>query len=216
MKKKVIIIQGYNTPYRNELFNLIADYEDIDLTLLYISQRGENKKWKDDLPTRFREIQVKCKVSCVGYVEKETKLNYFDFIKKIVQLNPDVIISTLNKRTILINYVRFWKKLQLIHWSEATMVTERGINWFAKPYLKWHMNLPKAFLFPGRLAQEYHELCGFDVNNRMFFAPNSIDHIYNVTEEELAKKYACIKPLKFLFVGSFVKQKGFHILNKGI
>jgi len=94
------------------------------------------------------------------------------------------------------------------------MVTERGINWFAKPYLKWHMNLPKAFLFPGRLAQEYHELCGFDVNNRMFFASNSIDHIYNVTEEELAKKYACIKPLKFLFVGSFVKQKGFHILNK--
>jgi len=57
MKKKVIIIQGYNTPYRNELFNLIADYEDIDLTLLYISQRGENKKWKDDLPTRLEKFK---------------------------------------------------------------------------------------------------------------------------------------------------------------
>jgi len=213
MKTRVVIIQGYNTPYRNELFNLISDYEDIDLTLLYISKRGENKKWKDNLPTRFKEVQVRCEIRQVSYVDKETKLNYLDFLKKIILLNPDVIISGLSKYTILINYVRFWKKLRLVHWSEATMVTERGINWFKKPYLKWHMRLPKAFLVPGRLAKEYHKFCGFDLNNKMFYAPNSVDDIYTISEGELAKKYASIRPLKFLFVGSFVEQKGFHILN---
>jgi glycosyltransferase involved in cell wall biosynthesis len=127
-------------------------------------------------------------------------------------LNPDVIISGLNKYTILIHYIMFWKKSPLIHWSEATMVTERGVNWFKKPYLKWHLGLPKAFLLPGRMSRGYHEFCGFDLDNRMFYAPNSVDDIYAISEERMVMKYASIRPLKLLFVGSFVKEKGFHTL----
>jgi glycosyltransferase involved in cell wall biosynthesis len=214
MKTKVVMIQPYNTPYRNELFNLISDYEDIDLTLLYISKRGEDRKWKDNLQTRFKEVQVKCKVRQINYVETETRLNYIDFIKKILLISPDVVIQILAKYAILINYVLFWKKVSLIHWSEATLVKENNINWFKKKkYLKWHLRLPKAFLFPGRLAKEYHEYCGFDLNNKVFYAPNSIDTLYTISEKELADKYANIQPIKFLFVGSFVEQKGFHLLN---
>jgi glycosyltransferase involved in cell wall biosynthesis len=210
---KVIIIQGYNTPYRNELFNQIADIEDINLTLLYVSKRGENKKWQDDLPARFKAVQVHCKIHLLDYEGKKTKLNYLDFLWKIVLLNPDVVISGLSIKTIYLYYARFWKKLKLIHWSEATMVTERGINWYKKLYLKWHMKLPMAFLFPGRLAKEYHEHCGFDLAGKVFYAPNSVDEIYSVSEKELAEKFANIRPLKLLFIGSFVKRKGFHMLN---
>jgi glycosyltransferase involved in cell wall biosynthesis len=213
-KTKVVIIQGYNTPYRNELFNLISDYDDIDLTLLYISQKGLNKKWKDDLQTRFNEVQVKCKVRLASYEDRQTRLNYPDFIKKITALNPDVIISGLNKYTILSNYILFWKKVRLVHWSEATMVTERGINWYKRPYLRRHMGVPAAFLFPGKMAKEYHEFCGFDVNNRIFWAPNSVDDLYTVSEQQLENKYADIRPLKFLFIGSFVERKGFHTLKE--
>ncbi|MBN2400395.1 MAG: glycosyltransferase family 4 protein [Candidatus Aminicenantes bacterium] len=212
-RTRVLIIQGYNTPYRNELFNQIADYNDIDLTLLYISKRGSNKEWRDALPTRFKEVQVQCKIKQISYVDKESKLKYIDFLKKVVLLNPDVIISTLNKNTILINYIHFWKKLRLIHWSEANQVTERGINWFKKRYLKFHLNLPLAFLFPGRLAKEYHEHCGFDLKGNVFYAPNSVDEIYSITKKELENKFANITPLKILFVGSFVENKGFRILN---
>lgn len=213
MQINVVIIQGYNTPYRNELYNLIADYEDIDLTLLYISKKGVNRKWKDDLLTRFKGIQVNCKINMVSFESKKTKLNYFDLLWKIFMLNPDVVISALNKKTIFLHYARFWKKLRLIHWSEATMVTERGINWFGRRYLKWHMNLPMAFLFPGRMAREYHEYCGFDLKDKLFYAPNSVDDVYSISERELEKKFANIKPLKFLFIGSFIKLKGFHKLN---
>ncbi len=214
-KKKinVVIIQGYNTPYRNELFNQIADHEDIDLTLLYVSRRGENKKWQDDLPARFREVQARCKIQQLNYVDKRSKLNYPDFFWKIVSIDPDVVISVLDKKTILFRYVRFWKRFRLIHWSEATLVTERGINWYKKHYLKWHIKLPMAFLFPGKLAREYHEHCGFDLAGKVFCAPNSVDAIYAVSEKELAEKFATIRPLKFLFVGSFVENKGFLTLN---
>lgn len=213
MKIKVVIIQGYNTPYRNELFNIISDYEDIDLTLLYISQKGLNKKWQDKLDVRFKEIQIKCKVRLASYEDRNTKLNYFDFIKKVIRLNPDVIISSLSKKTILLNYALLWKKVRLIHWNEATIVTEGGNNWFKKPYLKWHINMPRAFLFPGRLAKEYHEYCGFNFNENVFYAPNSVDAMFSISEEDLKAKLSSIKPLKFLFIGSFVERKGFHIIN---
>ncbi|CAB1057632.1 hypothetical protein D1BOALGB6SA_2385 [Olavius sp. associated proteobacterium Delta 1] len=80
MKIKVIIIQGYNTPYRNELFNTISDFEDVDLTLLYISKKGEDRKWREDLLPRFKEVPVRCKVSQTNYVKTHTRLNYIDFL----------------------------------------------------------------------------------------------------------------------------------------
>lgn len=212
MKIKVAIIQGYNTPYRNELFNLISDYEDIELTLLYISTKGEDRQWKDEIHTRFNELQVKCIVKQVSYVATLTKVDYIDFVKNIYRIKPDVVIFILCKYTILLNYCLFWKDVKLIHWSEATFVTAQKTDCFRKKYLQWHINLPKAFLFPGKLAKEYHEYCGFDLNNRTFYAPNSIDEIYTITHKELTEKYANIMPLKLLFIGSFVELKGFHIV----
>jgi len=213
-KTKVMIIQGYSTPYRNELFNLLADYDDIDLTLLYISKRGEDRKWKDNLHTRFNEVHVKCKVHQLSYVVTETRLSYLDFIIKVLRVNPDVVISVLSKYTILIKYLLLFKKVRLIHWSEATLVKENNTNWFGrKQYLKWHQQLPGAFLFPGRLAREYHEYCGFALNDNVFYAPNSVDADYSITDDELLLKFTNNVPLKFLFVGSFIEPKGFHILN---
>ncbi|CAB1060231.1 hypothetical protein D1BOALGB6SA_4996 [Olavius sp. associated proteobacterium Delta 1] len=103
--------------------------------------------------------------------------------------------------------------MSLIHWSEATSITENNINWFNKKYLKMHLKLPKAFLFPGKLAMEYHHNCGFSLINNVFYASNSIDGIFSITENEFEEKFSNIKPLKFLFVGSFVKEKGFDLLN---
>lgn len=212
MKTRVVIIQGYNTPYRNELFNLISDYEDIDLTLLYISRRGEDRKWNDEMPTRFKEVQVQCDIKQISYVDTLTSVDYFDLVKKVYQIKPDVVISILCKYSILINYLIFWRAVKLIHWSEATLVTSKSVNCFNKKYLQWHFNLPKAFLFPGKMAREYHEYCGLGVENKTFYAPNSIDEIYTISEQEMVEKYARIKPLKLLFVGSFVELKGFHVL----
>lgn len=212
MAIKVVIIQGYNTPYRNELFNLISDYEDIDLNLLYVEQKGENRKWQDAYQIRFKEVQVKCTIEPINYTESLSKLDYFDFIAKVIRLKPDVVISQLCKYTILINYLMLWKRVELIHWSEATIVTAKGINWFSKRYLQWHIDLPKAFIFPGKLAREYHEYCGLDVENKTFYAPNSVDKTYTISEIEMVEKFTNIKPLRLLFVGSFVELKGFYIL----
>jgi glycosyltransferase involved in cell wall biosynthesis len=214
MKKNVVIIQGYNTPYRNELFNSISEYEDIDLTLLYVEQKGENRKWQDELQTKFKEVQVKCHVKQINYEETRTALSYADLAHKIIVLNPDVVISQLNKITILIRYLLFWKKVALIHWSEATRITENDVNWFSKGYLKHHLNMPQAFLFPGRLAKEYHEYCGFSLDDKTFYAPNSVDDIYKITEKDLSGKFSCTNPVRFLFIGSFVERKGFHHLNE--
>jgi glycosyltransferase involved in cell wall biosynthesis len=213
MKKKVVLIQGYNTPYRNELFNLISEYKDIDFTLLYVEKRGENRKWKDELHTKFNEVQVNCKIIQVSYEDSVSKISYIDLIIKILKLNPDVIISQLGKYTILMHYVLFWKKSHLIHWSEATSVVAKNVNWFNKRYLQWHLSMPDAYLFPGKQAEEYHRYCGLPLQDNIFYAPNSVDADYKITEYDLLDKYSRINPLKILFIGSFVERKGFHLIN---
>lgn len=214
MKKRVVIIQEYNTPYRNELFNRVAAYEDIDLTLLYVGGRGTNRKWTDPLVTRFREVQVACCVRQVDYERTRTALNYLDLARKVLALKPDVVVSQLGKVTILLHYLLLWKQAALIHWSEATMATEGGINWYSRPYLKAHLGLPAAFLVPGSLARDYLEYCGFDVSGRLFYAPNSVDERYSISAEKLAAKFSGTAPLRFLFIGSFVERKGFHLVKE--
>lgn len=214
-KIKVVIIQPYNTPYRNELFNQISSYKDIDLYLVYIEELSENRKWKEQLKSDFYEIQVKCITKKKSYEENSTKINLIDFLKVLYRINPDVIISQLNKYTIFLKYAFFWKNINLIHWSEGTIVTASGINWYNLPHYKTHLSLPKAFLFPGNLAKDYHNFCGFRLNeNNVFYAPNSVDEKFRIHENEFQEKFNNLKPIKFLFIGSFVERKGFNILNK--
>ena len=213
-KIKVVIIQPYNTPYRNELFNQIASFEDIDLYLVYIEELSENRKWKEQLITNFHEIQVKCKTKKKSYEENNTIINLADLIKVFYRINPDIIISQLSKYSIFLSYAFFWKNINLIHWSEGTIVTANGVNWFNLPHLRTHKKLPKAFLFPGKLAKDYHNYCGFDLTKEnVFFAPNSVDKSFHINEQEFAAKFKNIETIKFLFIGSYVERKGFDILN---
>ena len=209
-KIKVVIIQPYNTPYRNELFNQINQYQDIELYLVYIDTKSEDRKWMDKLVSNFKEINVRCRTQKVSYERNNTRVNLFDFLKTIYKINPEVIISQLNKYTILLKYIFFYKKIKLIHWSESTLITTKGTNFYNKTYLKWHIDFPKAFLFPGQLTKNYLINCGFTLNNNnLFLAPNSVDDIFISKDDELKNKFSSANKLKFLFVGSFHKFKEF-------
>lgn len=89
-----------------------------------------------------------------------------------------------------------------------------GINWYKKPYLKFNLNLVDSFLFPGKMAKEYHQFCGFNLNNEnVFYAPNSVDSIFNITEREFNHKFNQNIKIRFLFIGSYIHLKSFDVLN---
>lgn len=214
LKTKVVIIQAYNTPYRNELFNQINYFDDIKLYLVYVGVKTADRQWDEQFESNFEEYQIKVNSKKISFEKNITKLNYIHLIKTISDINPDVIISQLGKQTILLRYILFWKKIKLVHWSEATYVTEKGINWYKKPYLKFNLNLVDSFLFPGKMAKEYHQFCGFNLNNEnVFYAPNSVDSIFNITEREFNHKFNQTIKIRFLFIGSYIHRKSFDVLN---
>jgi glycosyltransferase involved in cell wall biosynthesis len=213
--KTIVIIQQYNTPYRNELFNQISSYKDINLYLVYISQRSLDRKWTEEFAVDFKEIQIKCKIKHLSYENNFSQINYFDLISKMYAINPDIIISVLSRITIILKYTIFWKKVKLIHWSEVTMAAAQGKKYHQSMYESIHKNYPSAYIFPGRLAFDFHKLCGLGLNKEnVFYAPNSVDNCFSITKEEIEIKFNNPFKLKLLYIGSFIKLKNFDgLLN---
>lgn len=214
--KNVIIFQPYITPYRNQLFNEINNFEDINLHILYIDKKSEDRKWIDILKINFREHQIKCKIKKISYERNKSYVNIFHLIKILIRIRPHIIISPLNKYIIIIKYILFFYNIKFIHWSEATLITENGLDCYKKFPYHLHKDIINAFIFPGRLSLEYHKFCNFKILNNYFIAPNSIDDIFKIDIKEIDEKFDSLEIYKFIFVGSFITLKGFELLNIAI
>jgi glycosyltransferase involved in cell wall biosynthesis len=216
--RKVIIIQGYNTPYRNDLFNAINDFEDIELHLVYIGALSSDRKWDESLKRNFYEHQIKIgKVVHVNYETSISKIDNFDLIRVVYKINPDVIITHFGQISTKITLaLQLILKFNLVSWTETTVITSKGFK-ALKKYHKPFENIFKSYVVPGTLAKEYLEYSGFKLNiSNTFFAPNSVDEIFELAFEEVNNKYSPNRLIKFLFVGSFIELKGVSLLLEAL
>ena len=185
-KKKVIIIKGYNTPYRNELFNEISRFEDIELHFVYVGVRTPDRKWTDQLYHEFFEHQVKLKEIIIkDYTSSYSQPDYWNFICTIIKIRPFVIIDTYFSAQ-LINLIplQILLKFEFIYWNESTMITSNR-NKLVKFSDKLYSNIFKSYLVPGIMAKNYLEYAGFKINEtNTFIAPNSVDEIFNCNIEQ--------------------------------
>jgi len=210
---KVVIIQSYNTPYRNGLFNAINSFLDIDLHICYIGVRPEARKWEEHFESSFREYYVEIKkVSHINYENSVVKINSFDFIRKIIKINPDIIITHFGQIPLkIILPLILFLKFKLISWTETTLITSQGVK-YLKSFHKPLNNIFKSYIVPGILAKEYLIYSGFNVKDNIFFAQNSVDEIFRITRDEVILKHTDNLPIKFIYIGSYVERKGISIL----
>jgi glycosyltransferase involved in cell wall biosynthesis len=217
-KIKTFIIQPFNTPYRNGLFNEISKLDNIELSIIYENRFSENRKlWILDESRYFAEIQLRTFIHKIDYY---TNLSFFDPIQVIyilIKYRPEVIIASPTYLGIFLSYFKRLFGFKLIYWSESTYVVEKG-NKFKRKHLNFIKNIDNIIV-PGKLAKEYilyasdQKLLGIP----FFFAPYSVDEsVFKISENELIQKFNRIDCLKISFIGSYVELKGFNFLLEAI
>lgn len=212
--KKTVIIQSYNTPYRNNLFNEINKFSDIELFLVYNGVMPQSRKWNTKFESNFHERYIKIKnYNNISYEASIAQINYLNFIKIIFDIKPDIIITHFGQIPIWILIpLQIIFKFKLISWTETTLIASQGYNpikWFHKPL----NNIFNNYIIPGVLAKDYLKYCQFRITSQnVFYAPNSVDEIFNTDVEQINKKFYDLNLIKLLFVGSYIELKGVKIL----
>lgn len=215
---KVVLLQPYNTPYRNPLFNEISSFPDIDLYVVYFGIREESRKWEYHYEPKFKEVQLKIKALKTGYESNSYRYNIFNIIKVLLKIKPKVIIGVPNKVGKIIGLLQPLFGYKLISWTEDTVVTTNGKKFKPKHKLTYY-NKVKSFIVPGKLALEYLVFAGIKVNHSaVFYAPNTVDdEMFNfkpaITNQKFSKN---LTHLNFLFAGHLTERKGIDLLYEAI
>ena len=215
---KVIILQPYNCPYRNPLFNEIAGFADVSLYVVYFGSREQSRKWEYHYEPKFKEVQIKVKAVKTGYESNDYKYSFINNVKVLLKIRPDIIIGVPNKIGKIIGLLQPFFGYKLISWTEDTVVTTNGKKFSLKHKLTYY-NKVKSFIVPGKLALEYLEFAGIKTkNSNVFFAPNTIDdEMFNFTPNIIDQKFNNdLTHLNFLFAGHHTKRKGVDLLYDAI
>ncbi|HAR62080.1 MAG: hypothetical protein DKM50_01925 [Candidatus Margulisiibacteriota bacterium] len=216
MKKKVVILQPYIAPYRVNLFNEINNFDDIDLYLLYFNKTEERRKWNNTPICKFKQVQLHPVIFHFNYEKNITIPNIAELVRFLIKIKPDMIICSPNIEGMVLCYLKNIFKYRIASWMESTNITEKNIS-LIKKYLRYNFfkNI-NHFIIPGKKTEEYLNSNKYIKNReKLYFAPNTIDQEkYLLTENEVKNKFENIKHLRFLFSGSLIERKGFHLLQK--
>ncbi len=206
--KKVVILQKYLAPYRVPLFNGIAEFPDIELTLLYYGKLEARRKWGTFANRKFSEIQSRCFSVSAGY-ERNLELPH-SLLSDLERIRPDVIICAPDIGGVAAAIYSRRNAARYSIWSEATPVTEKTVS-----FLKGHMrnSLYKnadCFIVPGELSEKY--IRSYCPSAEVHFAPNTIEEKrFSISAEDLNRKFDKER-LTITFSGSLVERKGILLL----
>jgi glycosyltransferase involved in cell wall biosynthesis len=223
MKKRVFILQPSAAgTYRIGLFNALNNYEEIDLTVVYYSQSEERRKGYDleytkSIVRNFKEINLNTKVKHISYEHVRLKPNYLKFMLLILKENPDVIIAASHEFGKFLGLFTPFFKYKIINWAETTKITAKNRIPGKKAKYLYYPKI-KANIIPGKQTNDYYKDIPFIKKSIPFYyAPNTVDNsLYSINREELIKKFRDTDTIKFVFAGSLIERKGFHLLKDAI
>ena len=95
-----------------------------------------------------------------------------------------------------------------------TYATEKNISYFKKIWRKILFKKAKAFIVPGLETLRY--IKSYNVKSSIYFMKNSVDDEFQITKEEIIKKFSDLSEIYLLFSGSLFNRKGVEILINSI
>jgi len=213
--KKIFILQPYLAPYRVGLFNEIDKPKNVELHLIYFSEYEKRRKWNFNKKYSFKEYQIPQITFSLSYEKNLSIQNIISFLRYVRKEKPDVIVASANIIGYILSIIKKALNYKLIIWQESTEVTEKTnrrnliIKWMKRSIIKSSDN----FIVPGLLS---HLLLKHNYpflrEELILHAPNSVDDDFEISIDDLYKKYKNLKRLKFYYAGSLTESKGVDIL----
>lgn len=221
MTSKLVIVTEIIAPYRIPVFNALAQRQEIDLQVVFLSENDPTlRQWrvyKDEIRFRYEVLpswrQRLGRYNILFNCGVQSALNRF---------KPDVVLCGGY------NYPASWSaaswarkhRIPLLLWSESTAFDRRRSYRLVEFTKKRFLNLCAAFVVPGKSSLNYLKHLGV-AEQRIFTAPNAVDvplfsrlaQAARGDESQVRARHS-LPPRYFLYVGRLVTTKGvFELLE---
>jgi len=181
MKRKIIIIQNYLSPYRVPLFAAIAASASIDLTLAFMApDKPSYPMWKynfSQLPFRTKFIPG---TRLILPSQEKSQICFNPYLLKFLGAEkPDVIFCCgFNTSSVIAALFRLLTGTPIVIWSEGTSITEnrRRFSFIRKTIRRFIAALASGFVVPGQLSHGYIlSLLPINTKKPIFVSYNCVD-----------------------------------------
>jgi glycosyltransferase involved in cell wall biosynthesis len=215
MKRRLVVLTEIIAPYRIPVFNALAEREDVDLHVIFLSETDTSmRQWKvytdeilfsyEVLPSwrkRLGKYNILVNQSVTGALERA---------------QPEVIVCGGY------NYLASWQAqrwakrngVQFLLWCESTAGDQRGGRRLVESLKENFLRGCDGFVVPGRSSLEYLRQM-VPPSRPIFVAPNAVDVNLFAAGEKAARARAerlrgelGVPRRYFLFVGRMVRTKG--------
>ena len=198
-KIKLVIVSNIPVPYRNPILTLLAQYDDIDLTVIYCNTSEPDRNWTTNEALSYKAIYLK--KSFITINDRYIHFN-FDVWATLRKLSPQVILTTGYNPTHLISflYARL-HKLPHIVMTDGTFKSEQSLQFFHRVVRRIVFSRSVAFVGASEGSLDLFRSYGVS-SEKTFKSCLSIDNDYfNNYQHPLASKS------DFLFSGRLVERK---------
>ncbi|MHB8643719.1 MAG: glycosyltransferase family 4 protein [Gaiellaceae bacterium] len=204
---RIALLTEIPAPYRIPLFNALAATKDVDLRVLFLSERDPRRQY----PVYEEEFRFDRRVlSGAGAVARGRWVMLSRGAgRELDEFDPDIVLLGGW------NQPAFWTGLRwarrhgrpVVLWVESTLHDERSGSFVLERLKRRAVGTASGFLVPGRAALEYVESLGVSPE-RIVIAPNAVDLSIFSVEVDRHDRDECT----FLYVGRLSAEKGLDVL----
>ena len=214
MKRRLVILTEIIAPYRIPVFNALAEREEVELHVIFLSETDPRlRQW----PVYREEIRFPYQV-LNSYRRRIGKFNVLvtrGVGAALRASNPEVILSGGY------SYLAMWQAqrwarqhgVPFLLWSESNATDTRRKFWWVEAAKRKFIGGCQGYVVPGSSAAGYLKSFGIP-ENRIYVAPNAVDVERFASAAEDARRdpdrRACLGlPQRYLlYVGRLVQAKG--------
>ncbi len=215
MKRRLVILTEIIAPYRIPVFNALAEREDVELHVIFLSETDRSmREWK----VYTDEIRFSYEV-LPSWRKRLGKYNILvnqSVVSALERARPEVIVCGGY------NYLASWQAqrwarrngVRFLLWCESTGSDRRGEFTLVESLKESFVRGCDGFVVPGKSSGEYLRRFGIGAE-KIFVAPNAVDNdrfaagARAIRERADRARQELGLPLRyFLFAGRMVKAKG--------
>jgi len=228
MKKRIAILVGMPTPYRDPLFERLASSADYDFQVLYCRDHQPAQHWRLDKP-RYPARFLRNVTPARWQGRLLTDPINPDLARAFAAFRPDaIIIYGYNSVTVLLAILWAWRhRVPVLMRSDSNVLAEPGKPWLTsalkKLFLRWLIRRVSAFLCVGALNVQYWQFYGAPPE-KIFLACYAVDNAffqswssrYRLSRQALRDENGWARRYLLLYVGRLVEPKRVDILIEAL
>jgi glycosyltransferase involved in cell wall biosynthesis len=215
---KVAIIHNIIAPYRIPLFEKLAAYPNVNLTVYFCSETHKIRKWDVSKNLNFKYEVLP------GFLFQPRSIIFNInpvIVKKIKGEKFDVVI--IGGCSDITSQLAFFtsKILQtpIILWSEGIEMSPSILGKLILPLTKYFVKRCDAIIVPGTMSRDFHFKLGAELK-KIFIAPNTVDNKKIIDEieklrpnrSELRAKQGYSNEKIILSISQIIERKGIRYL----